>query len=182
MGNALWRWNILVLAVEVVLSAELARACFVALLFAGSAVVAGLSGPHLLSSHLLSACILSHVRALCIGINGLAILLAGRRRRRVEDGAIGVGGADGVAVAIGDVAVGAVLWIHGPWTLMSAMLHALGRSLDVDADADAGARAVGLRRRDGGLRRGRGTVGGDAVLRDCYRSGTSSGAMRAMTR
>lgn len=54
--NVLWRWDILVLTVEVVLSAELARSGFVALLFAGAAMVASLRCSNLLPSHVVLRC------------------------------------------------------------------------------------------------------------------------------
>jgi hypothetical protein len=75
--NILWWRNIFVLAVKVVLSAELARSRFVALLLARSTVIASLSSPDLLSPHLRcrrgSTGILAHVRAR--GVR-LAVLLA----------------------------------------------------------------------------------------------------------
>ena len=49
----LGRWNVLVLAIKVVLPAELTRPGLIALLLARTAMVARLSGSDLLSSHLL---------------------------------------------------------------------------------------------------------------------------------
>jgi hypothetical protein len=61
-GNALgWR-DVYVLAVEVVLSAELARPNFVAFLFSRTAMVTGLSGAHLPWSYLLCGVIIVYVR------------------------------------------------------------------------------------------------------------------------
>ena len=51
--HALGRWNVLVLAIEIVLSAELAWPGFVTFLLARTAVVTCLGGPDLLSSNLL---------------------------------------------------------------------------------------------------------------------------------
>jgi hypothetical protein len=82
-----------------------------------------------------------------------------------------VGRTDGVAVAVGDAPIGAMLRGHGPWTLVAAaMLHALGwrLGLDVGADTDAGGPRGWSVRRRGGLRGGRRAVGGDGVLVDVY--------------
>jgi hypothetical protein len=74
-GNALvWR-DVLVLAVEAVLSAELARASFVTFLFSRPAVVTGLGSAHLLSSYLLCGAIVVHVRGLRIGRDRRGVLL-----------------------------------------------------------------------------------------------------------
>lgn len=81
---------------------------------------------------------MTHVWTLRIRINGLAILLARRWRRWVKDRSSRVRGTDGVVVAIGCAAVGAMLWVHGPRTLMAAMLHALRWRLRLDVDADTG--------------------------------------------
>jgi hypothetical protein len=69
----LWWRNIFVLAVKVVLSAELARLRFVALLLASSIMVASLSSPDLLSLSLNR----QHVCARAMEIR-LSILLARR--------------------------------------------------------------------------------------------------------
>jgi hypothetical protein len=64
--NILWWRDILVLAVKVVLFAELARSRFVALLLACSTVVASLSSSDLLSLHLKPrrTSMLAHVRGI----------------------------------------------------------------------------------------------------------------------
>lgn len=176
----LWRWNVLVLAIKAVLSAELAWSSFIAFLLARTAVVTSLRGADLLSSDLLCcAAICAHVWALGVRINLVAILLSWGRL--VKDGSIGVRGANGVVVAIWYAAIWALFWVHGPVVLMAAMLHALSGRLRLDVDADTGgARAVGFRG-GSGLRRWRTTVGRDAVLRDCY--GSSAGdAMRTLAR
>jgi len=77
-SNALgWR-DVLVLAVEVVLSAELARSCFVTLLLSRTAVVTRLGGAHLLSPYLLRVSIVVHVRSLRVGRSRSGILLLDR--------------------------------------------------------------------------------------------------------
>ena len=140
--DLLGRRHVFVLAVKVVLSAELTGAGFVALLLAGPAVVASLRGSDLLAADLLlcrRALILAHVGARRVGADWLAILLAWGRWG--VEALVVVRRADGVAVAVGDGSVGTVLRGHGPWTLVAAaMLHALGWRLGlcVGADADAG--------------------------------------------
>lgn len=51
-NNVLWRGNIFVLAIKVVLSTKLTRSCFVALLLARTTVVACLGGSDLFSPYL----------------------------------------------------------------------------------------------------------------------------------
>ena len=181
-GHILWGWHILVLAVKVVLSAKLTRAGFVAFLFARSAVVTSLRGANLLAPYRLSggARVLAHVRAR--GISALVILSSRRRRRRwwgrVERLAVAmVCRTDGVAVAVGHVAVGAMVGVHPPWTLVAAMIHRWRLRLAVDTDARSGALRLWHSSR---LWSGGRPVGSDMVLGNVY-GRRAPGAMRAVT-
>ena len=65
-SDALGWWYILVLAVEVVLPAELTRPGFVAFLLSRTAVIARLGGANLLSPYFLGGAIVCHVKSLSI--------------------------------------------------------------------------------------------------------------------
>jgi hypothetical protein len=74
-GNALGWWDVPVLAVEVVLSAELTRLKFITFLLSRTAVVTGSPGAHLLSSYLLCYAIVVHVQGLHVGCVRMGLLL-----------------------------------------------------------------------------------------------------------
>lgn len=133
-----WRY-ILVLAVEVVLPAELTRPSFVAFLLSRAAVVARLGGANLLSPYLLGGAIVCHVGGLGIWSHWLAILLDRWRSLGMVWLSVGMGGTDGVVVAIRYAAIGTMLRVHGPRGVVSAMLHGrLSLGLYVDTDAETG--------------------------------------------
>jgi hypothetical protein len=119
-----WR-NIFVLAVKVVLSAELARPGFIALLFSRSAVIASLRGSDLLSSYLLCCTVVVHIRRGRVWSHWLGVLLCRRWRLRVVcRWSIGVRRAHGMAITIRHVAIWPVLRVHGrPRRMMATMLH-----------------------------------------------------------
>lgn len=72
----LGRGNVLVLAIKVILSTELAWPGFIAFLFAGAAMIACLRGADLLSPCLLTCTpIIRHVRTRRVMVDGGSILL-----------------------------------------------------------------------------------------------------------
>jgi hypothetical protein len=181
-GNALgWR-DVLVLAIEVVLSAELARASFVTLLFSRTAVVTSLGGAHLLSSYLLCGAIVVHVRRLGVGCDRRGVLLGRLWRLGMVGRTVGVRWTHGVVVSIGYAAVGSMLVADCPRLVMAAMLHgSLSLRLDVDTDTDAGGAGTVRLWCSGCLRCEWGAVAGDAVLGDRHRR-SSSNAIGMLTR
>jgi hypothetical protein len=97
-----------VLAVKVVLSAELTRFTFVTPLLSGPTVVAGLHGSDMPEPN-------------GVWVNGLAVLLA-YGWWRVESLIIGVRRADCVAVPVGDALIRAILRDLGPWCMAAAAI------------------------------------------------------------
>lgn len=176
--HILGRWYILVLAIEIVLSAELTRSGFVTLLLSRPTVITRLCRANLFAPYWLAccACILTHVRARCV--RALIILRSRRRRWRVKGlSTIVMCRAYRMAVAIGHMTIGAMLRIHTPWALVATMIHRWWLRLDVGTDTGSGA----LRLWHGsGLRSGGRSVGRDVVLRNVHRR-RATGAMRAMT-
>lgn len=83
----------------------------------------------------------------------------------------------GVAVAVRHVTVRAMLGVHSPRTLVTAMIHRWWLSLDVDTDTGPGAVRLW---HGGGVRSGGCPVGSDVVLRDVHRR-RAADAMRALT-
>jgi len=171
--HILWRWYVLVLAIEVVLPTELTRPGFVALLLSCSTVITSLRSANLFAPYLLAscACILSHIRALCIGT--LVVRGSWWRRRLKWLPTTVVCRAYGVAVAVGHVAI----WVM-PWTLVASMIHGWWLGLDVGTDTRSSALRLWLCRRLGSGGR---PVGSDVVLRDVHRR-RATGAMRALAR
>ena len=110
-GNALgWR-DILVLAVEVVLPAELARSSFITFLLSRTTVVTGLGGAHLPSSYLLCGAI---VRGLRVGCDRRSVLLGWWWRLCIIWRSVGVcSRTGGVVVSIGYAAIGAAVLCFG---------------------------------------------------------------------
>jgi len=133
----LWRRNVFVLAVKIVLPAELARACFVAFLFSRTAMIAGLCGSDLFAPHLLAwgSVVWTHVWTRCCIRNRLSIRLSSRRRWCVKATIVRMRWTYGCTVAIGNSAIRTMLRVHGPVILvMLAMLHAR-RGFHVNTDA-----------------------------------------------
>lgn len=184
-GNALgWR-DILVLAVEVVLPAELARSSFITFLLSRTTVVTGLGGAHLLSSYLLCGAIVVHVRGLRVGCDRRSVLLGWWWWRLCMIWrSVGVcSRTDGVVVSIGYAAIGAMLVVDCPRLVVAAMLHgSLTLRLHVDTDTDTGGPGtLWLCWRSGRLRCEWGTVAGNSVLGDRHRR-CSSNAIGMLTR
>jgi hypothetical protein len=171
--HILWRWYVLVLAIEVVLPTELTRPGFVALLLSCSTVVTSLCGANLFAPYLLAscACILSHVRAL--RIRTLVVRSCWRRRRVERLPIVVMCRAYGVAVAVGHMAIRVL-----PWTLVASMIHGWWLRLDVGTDTGSSALRLWLCRRLGSGGR---PVGSDVVLGDVHRR-RATGAMRALAR
>jgi hypothetical protein len=138
-GNALgWR-DILVLAVEVVLPAELTRSSFITFLLSRTTVVTGLGGAHLPSSYLLCGAIVVHVRGLRVGCDRRSVLLGWWWRLCMIWCSVGVcSRTDGVVVSIGYAAIGAMLVVDRP-RLLVAMLHeSLTLRLYIDVVTETG--------------------------------------------
>lgn len=182
MSNALgWR-DVLVLALEVVLSAELARSRFVTLLLSRTAVVTRLGGAHLLPPYLLRVAIVVHVRSLRVGRGRSGVLLDRWWRLGMIWRPVGVRWTHGVVVSIRYAAIGAMLVADCPRLVMAAMLHgSLTLRFDVDTDTDAGGPGTVLLWCSGCLRCEWGTVTVDSVLGDRHRR-CSSNAIGMLTR
>jgi hypothetical protein len=139
-GNALgWR-DVLVLAVEVILSAKLARPSLVTFLFSRTAMVTGLGGAHLLSPYLLCSAIVVHVQGLRVEGDRRGVLLGRWWRLGMIWRSIGMcPRTDGVVVSIWYAAVGAMLVVDCPVVMVAAMLYGsrLFR-LDSGSHTDAG--------------------------------------------
>jgi hypothetical protein len=132
--NVLWRRDIFILAVKVVLPAKLTRSGFVTLLFSGAAMVASLCCSNLLSSHLVLGILArrpAHIAARRVGFDGLCIVLLVRRdswrlelllvgMRRTDDRSVAIGRRVATGRPAGDA--GTVLWSHSPWRV-ATMLH-----------------------------------------------------------
>ena len=102
--HILWRWYVLVLAIEAILSTELAWPGFVALLLSCSTVVTSLRSANLFAPYLLKCCprILPHVEALCI--RALVVRSSWWRRRLERAAIVVVCVVYGVAVAVENAA------------------------------------------------------------------------------